>query len=88
VFDAHNTLNGMTRTCDSSMHREQLLASEMAACYYCLSKFSPKTVVEWCDGEEQDQTAICPHCGVDAVVGFNGPVDDAWMRMAHDRGFK
>jgi len=25
---------------------------------------------------------------VDAVVGFDGPVDAAWVKMAHERGFK
>jgi hypothetical protein len=69
------------------MHRKPLLASEVAVCYYCFSEFSPRTIKEWCDGDAQDQTAICPHCGVDSVVGFDGPVDKAWVKMAHDRGF-
>lgn len=69
------------------MHREQLLASDVAACYYCFSKFAPGAVEAWCDGDEQDQTALCPRCGVDAVVGFMGPVDAAWLRTAHQIGF-
>lgn len=77
----------MGRTCESSMHRKRLLASDVAVCYYCFAEFSPDTISEWCDGDNDDQTAICPHCGVDAVVGFNGPVDAAWVKAAHERGF-
>jgi uncharacterized CHY-type Zn-finger protein len=69
------------------MHRKDLLASEVAACYHCFAKFSPETIIEWCDGEAHDKTAICPHCGVDAVVGFNGLIDDTWLKTEHDRGF-
>lgn len=76
----------MGRTCDSTLHREQLLASDVAACYYCFSEFPPSAADEWCDGDDQDQTALCPRCGVDAVVGFSGPVDATWMRSAHQIG--
>jgi hypothetical protein len=72
------------------MHRKALLASEVAVCYYCFSEFPPSAITDWCDGGDGDalgQTAICPHCSVDAVVGFNGPVDASWVKAAHDRGF-
>lgn len=77
----------MARTCGSSMHRERLLASDVAACFYCFEQFAPSAIHEWCDGEGQDQTALCPQCGVDAVVGFDGMVDAAWLRTAHQIGF-
>jgi hypothetical protein len=44
-------------------------------------------VSTWCDGGRPGQTAICPHCGVDAVVGFRGRVDAAWMARMHQREF-
>jgi len=69
------------------MHRKQLLASEIAVCFYCFAEFPPSTVTQWCDGDEPGHTAICPHCNVDAVVGFNGPVDIAWVQEAHQKGF-
>ena len=74
----------MGRTCESSWHREALLASQVAVCYYCFSDFAPSAVNKWTDGEHLDQTALCPHCGVDAVVGFDGPVDMAWIKDAHE----
>ena len=64
-----------------------MLASETAACFYCFTEFSPATISEWTDGDPIGQTAICPNCGIDAVVGFNGPVDAAWLTEAHSRGF-
>jgi len=40
--------------------------SEMCGCYYCLSIFEPKEVVGWIDNNE---TALCPKCNVDSVIG-------------------
>lgn len=77
----------MGRNCASSHHRASLLASDVAVCYYCFAAFPPDTISKWCDGENHDQTAICPHCEVDAVVGFTGPVDWAWVQAAHTGGF-
>lgn len=40
--------------------------SENCACYFCLKKFEPKDIEKWIDCGE---TALCPKCGVDSVVG-------------------
>lgn len=77
----------MSRTCGSTLHRAALLTSEVAACYYCLETYPPSTISDWCDGDNQDQTAICPRCGVDAVVGFNGPPDQTWLKVTRSRAF-
>lgn len=42
--------------------------STMAGCYHCTKQFLPTEIIEWVD---QGQTAICPHCKVDAVI-LNG----------------
>ena len=79
----------MGRTCESSGHRNRLLRSQSAVCYYCSTEFSPAAVVDWIDEDAQGigQTALCPHCTVDAVVGFDGPVDREWVAHAHERSF-
>lgn len=77
----------MGRTCDCSFNRQALLASETAACFYCFAQFPPSAITQWCDGEDGLQTAICPDCLVDAVVGFNGPVDEEWLQQRHTRSF-
>jgi hypothetical protein len=48
------------------MHKEEIALSESCGCFHCLSVFSPGRVEAWCDGGE---TALCPFCGVDAVIG-------------------
>ena len=40
--------------------------SDKCACYFCLNTFSPQEIEEWTDN---GQTAICPKCKVDSVVG-------------------
>ena len=50
----------------SSQHRTLLQQSERSGCFYCLETFAYSEIEDWCDDE---QTAICPHCGIDAVLG-------------------
>ncbi|HEU4452471.1 MAG TPA: cytoplasmic protein [Longimicrobium sp.] len=57
ISDAHRA---------SSLHREQVLASEVCGCFYCRRTYPPSEIQEWTDGGE---TALCPRCGIDAVIG-------------------
>ena len=49
-----------------SKHREILLKSRQCGCFFCHRIFSPDLIKEWIDNE---QTAICPYCEVDAILG-------------------
>ena len=49
----------------SSYNRKQLSKVDLCGCFYCLKKFNPKLIVEWCDNGE---TAICPFCGIDSIL--------------------
>lgn len=60
----------------SSNHRESILASDVCGCFYCLSIFSSSEIKDWVDAPEDEadinetgQTALCPHCGIDSVLG-------------------
>jgi hypothetical protein len=54
----------------SSNHRAELMASETCGCFYCLRIFHPREVQEWVDEVDGvGTTALCPHCGIDSVVG-------------------
>ena len=62
----------------SSQHRAEILSSRRCGCFYCLAIFLPTEVQDWVDwpegtpeGQELDAgtTALCPHCGIDAVIG-------------------
>jgi NAD-dependent SIR2 family protein deacetylase len=50
----------------ASKHRKQIEQSERCSCFHCLATFAPSEINEWIDGGD---TAICPKCGVDAVLG-------------------
>jgi hypothetical protein len=55
----------------SSLHREEVLASEVCGCFYCLQTFSPGEIEEWVDeehGTDVGRTALCPRCGIDSVI--------------------
>lgn len=50
----------------SSQHKDEILQSNNCSCFYCLTTFSSASIVEWTD---KGQTALCPHCGIDSVIG-------------------
>lgn len=55
----------------SSRHRAVLGASDSCGCFYCFAVFPPREITQWTDVDANGigQTAICPHCGIDAVIG-------------------
>ena len=61
----------------SSNHRKQILASEQCACFYCGEDFPPSLIGEWVDEDENEigQTALCPICGIDSVLGDNSGLE-------------
>jgi hypothetical protein len=63
----------------SISHREEVLASEVCGCFYCLATYPPSAIAEWTDGGD---TALCPRCGIDAVIGSASryPVTRSFLR--------
>lgn len=55
----------------SSHHRESILKSKKCGCFYCLHIFLPNEIQMWVDEDEKGigQTAICPYCSIDSVIG-------------------
>ena len=56
----------------ATAHRADILASQVCGCFFCQSLFQPDDIGEWIDaagGDGEGQTALCPHCGIDAVIG-------------------
>jgi hypothetical protein len=49
----------------SSQHVDLLQEYELLGCFSCMAMISPKDVEEFTD---RGQTAMCPHCSVDAIV--------------------
>lgn len=63
----------------SIFNKEWIKNSEVCGCFYCQTTFEPGKIVEWTDiGHDKGSTALCPNCGIDAVIGSkpNLPVTD------------
>ncbi len=67
------------------LNRMELEASEVCGCIACERIYFPSEIVRWVD----EETALCPHCGVDAVVGSASgiPIMPGVLRRAHERWF-
>ncbi|HVH80534.1 MAG TPA: hypothetical protein VM782_14155 [Stellaceae bacterium] len=77
----------MKKLHDKSRHNRSALAkSGICACFYCLNEYPFTQITEWIEG---GKTARCPVCGIDAVIGFDGPaVDQGLLRQMHERWFE
>lgn len=67
------------RFCTSN--RPLLERSEQAGCFYCEALFHPSEIQDWIDGRQVETgstddgvTALCPHCGIDAVLPSAAPI--------------
>lgn len=65
----------------SRLHRAAILASDICGCYHCERTFPPSAIEDWVD---DGQTALCPTCGIDAVVPDPTPEQ---LAQWHRRGF-
>lgn len=50
----------------SIYHIAELSQSQYCGCFYCTKTFKVNEISDWID---DDRTALCPHCGIDAVIG-------------------
>lgn len=46
-------------------NRKDIEKSKLCGCYHCTEIFAVNEITQWTD---QNETAICPKCAVDAVV--------------------
>lgn len=66
----------------ASRHRAEIESSERCGCFSCFRTFEPAAITRWIDG---DQTALCPKCGIDTVIGsatMHG-LNDTFLRRLH-----
>ena len=66
--------------------KEVIDRSDWCVCFYCFSRFYIDEIVEWCD---DDNTAICPCCGIDTVIGSEvaGKMSTRTLKELHTDGF-
>jgi hypothetical protein len=70
-----------------SLRNRPILASGGACgCFYCLKTFDASEVVQWV---HDDWTALCPHCGIDAVLSSKAcSITPAFLHSMHAHWFK
>jgi hypothetical protein len=68
----------------SSRDREWILKSKICACFRCFAEFEATRITEWID---KGETALCPICTVDSVIGFGEAVDHELLHQMHRRWF-
>jgi len=63
----------------SSLHRKELEEDKICGCFYCGKIFHPTKISEWI---EHGNTALCPYCGIDAVIGESSgyPITEQFLK--------
>lgn len=63
----------------SIFNKKEILKSDLCCCFYCLKNFKSNEIAEWTDTDNsKDETALCPLCEIDSVIGDKSgfPVTD------------
>lgn len=74
-------------------NRRELAASNICGCFHCRLVFTPRDIVAWIDPvnepEQPGQTALCPGCGVDSVIGDQSgfPISNEFLHAMRGRWF-
>ena len=75
----------------SAKHRAEIEASSGCGCFYCKNTFAPGEIVEWTDTDNAGvgQTALCPRCGIDSVIGDRSgfPITPEFLATMHKAWF-
>ena len=84
----------------ATKNRAEIEASKVCGCFYCMQIFPPSEIVAWSgldmsnfndpDAEADAETALCPRCGSESVMGdrsgyditvqFLGHMHEAWFQ--------
>ena len=70
----------------SSHNRQFVAVSQKCYCFYCMKSMEPDMIKSYTDDGE---TALCPYCGIDAVLpdGIDEHIDESVMREMHGYWF-
>jgi hypothetical protein len=86
----------------SFQNRAEVERSDSCACFYCYARFTPAEIRYWADSDDPDygdygsgepdferypgQTATCPFCEVDSVIGSASgyALTDELLRLLHE----
>ena len=67
-------------------NRRLLLQGGPCGCFHCRRTFEASEITQWVD--PNGETALCPHCGTDAVLSAKAdPIDPTFLRRMQARWF-
>jgi len=67
----------------SSNNRGLLAGATLCGCFHCLRVFTSASITAWCDLlDSSRQTALCPRCGIDAVIPCTGSLAETARLLA------
>lgn len=66
-------------------NRQALSVAKNCVCLFCLQMINYSDIEEWVD---KGQTAVCPLCHIDSVLGFSGDFDQELITTLHNYRFK
>lgn len=70
----------------SAAHKAEILAGSICGCFYCEQTFLQTEIEDWiAEDHENGETAICPKCGIDAVLSDQFPVSDKYFLKAMNK---
>jgi len=69
-------------------NRTEIEQSEQCFCAYCCQQFAASEVADFIKDKSGD-TALCPKCGTDAVIGdaCGLPLDKTMLKQLHQAWF-
>ncbi len=56
-------------------NRDEVEQSSTARCFFCLASFTPAEIKTWVPESGGGETAVCPQCSIDSVIGSASGVD-------------
>lgn len=70
----------------STNNRASLMDGQICGCFYCMKIFASAEISEWLLIED---TALCPHCGIDSVIGEGSgyPVTEEFLLQMNQYWF-
>ena len=75
----------------SSKHRNEILKSDFCGCFYCCTVYKSIAIDSWIDlnSKKVGQTALCPNCGIDSVIGDQSgfPLTDDFLLAMREYWF-
>ncbi|MBQ4353414.1 MAG: cytoplasmic protein [Clostridia bacterium] len=81
-------LTGAHKAC--IRNRQALAQDTRCGCFHCLKIFSPHQITDYIREKDGSETAKCPYCGVDSVIGAGAgyPLTEEFLLEMHRHWFE